>query len=212
MLIRPDVIWKNLSCPLYHVHFTVIHTNSRHKKVFQFLSPLSFLHTGARWPAVTSSVAMPGPWFNIKMLSYQYRKSHCGDKTVVRSSYLHNGISHTGKMVSLYWIRTLGYIFVTLQWRQNDQQIDGLFNSLFWLTKENIKTHETHYWPFMRGIPELVDYHHKKASNVERVSISWRHSSWENSVLLEKSWLINFVISKVHSFWPLVLGEEDLFS
>ena len=37
----------------------------------------------------------PGPWFNIKMSSYQYRKFHCGDKTVVRSSYLHNGISYT---------------------------------------------------------------------------------------------------------------------
>ena len=46
-----------------------------------------------------------GPQFNIKMSSYQYRKSHCGDKTVVRSSYLHNGISYTGKMWSLYWIR-----------------------------------------------------------------------------------------------------------
>ena len=47
----------------------------------------------------------PGPRFNIKMSSYQYRKSHCGDKTVVRSSYLHNGISYTGEMSSLYWIR-----------------------------------------------------------------------------------------------------------
>ena len=46
----------------------------------------------------------PGPWFNIKMPSNQYRKSHCGDKTVVRSSYLHNGISYTCKMTSLYWI------------------------------------------------------------------------------------------------------------
>ena len=45
----------------------------------------------------------PGPWFNIKMSSYQYRKSHCGDKTVVRSSYLHKGISYTGKMASLCW-------------------------------------------------------------------------------------------------------------
>ena len=45
--------------------------------------------------------------FNIKMPSYQYRKSHCGDKTVVRSSYLHNWISYTGKMTSLYWIRAL---------------------------------------------------------------------------------------------------------
>ena len=44
-------------------------------------------------------------WFNIKISSYQYRKSHCGDKTVVRSSYLHTGISYTGKMISLYWIR-----------------------------------------------------------------------------------------------------------
>ena len=46
----------------------------------------------------------PGPRFNIKMTSYQYRKSHCGDKTILRPSYLHNGISYTGKMSSLYWI------------------------------------------------------------------------------------------------------------
>ena len=46
-----------------------------------------------------------GPWFNIKMTSYQHRKSHCGDKTILRPSYLHNGISYSGKMTSLYWIR-----------------------------------------------------------------------------------------------------------
>ena len=59
------------------------------------------------WAVFFSSNSLtyiPGPWFNIKMSSYQYRKSHCGDKTVVRSSYLHNGISYTGKMTSLYWI------------------------------------------------------------------------------------------------------------
>ena len=44
------------------------------------------------------------PWFIIKMSCYQCRKSHCGDKKVVRSSYLHNGISYTGMMTSLYWI------------------------------------------------------------------------------------------------------------
>ena len=49
-------------------------------------------------------VAEPVPRFNIKMSSYRYRKSHCGDKTVVRWSYLHNRISYTGKMTSLYWI------------------------------------------------------------------------------------------------------------
>ena len=49
----------------------------------------------------------PGPWFNIKMSSYQQRKSHCGDKTILRPSYLHKGISYTGKTTSLYWIRVL---------------------------------------------------------------------------------------------------------
>ena len=33
------------------------------------------------------------------MTSFQYRKSHCGDKTNLRPSYLHNGISYTGKIV-----------------------------------------------------------------------------------------------------------------
>ena len=56
-------------------------------------------------PAMATRWHIPGAWFNIKMKSYQYRKSHCGDKTILRPSYLHNGIPNTGKMTSLYWIR-----------------------------------------------------------------------------------------------------------
>ena len=41
----------------------------------------------------------PGARFNMKTTSYQYRKSHCGDKTVLISSYLLNGISYTGKTI-----------------------------------------------------------------------------------------------------------------
>ena len=56
----------------------------------------------------------------IKMSSYQYRKSHCGDKTAVRSSYLHNGISYIGKITSLYWIMALGpFHYQHCNWRQN---------------------------------------------------------------------------------------------
>ena len=55
-----------------------------------------------------------GPWFNIKISSYQYRKSRCGDKTVVRSSYLHNWISYTGKIISLYWFSPL--VFNNASW------------------------------------------------------------------------------------------------
>ena len=40
-------------------------------------------------------------------ISYQYKKSHCGAKTILRPSYLHNGISYTGKTTSLYWIKAL---------------------------------------------------------------------------------------------------------
>ena len=50
---------------------------------------------------------IPWGWFNIKMTSYQYRKSHCGDKTIPWLFYLHNRISYTGKMTSIYWIRAL---------------------------------------------------------------------------------------------------------
>ena len=48
-------------------------------------------------------IGYSGPRFNIKMTYFQYKKSRCGDKTVVTSSYLYNEISNTGKMTSLYW-------------------------------------------------------------------------------------------------------------
>ena len=49
----------------------------------------------------------PSGCLNSKLPLCQCRKSHCGDKTVIRLSYLHNGISFSGKMTSLYWIRAL---------------------------------------------------------------------------------------------------------
>ena len=38
------------------------------------------------------------------MLSYQYKKFHCGDKTILWLSSLHNVISYTGNTASFYWI------------------------------------------------------------------------------------------------------------
>ena len=61
--------------------------------------PLAFLRNEKHWSHFIPQTHR-GPWFNMKMSSYQYRKSHCGDKTVVRSSYLHNGNSYTGKTAS----------------------------------------------------------------------------------------------------------------
>ena len=68
----------------------------------------------------TETGTRPEPWFNIKMPSHQYRKSHCGDKTVARQSYLHNRISYTGKTTSLYWIRPLiSYVAWAVVWSKH---------------------------------------------------------------------------------------------
>ena len=61
--------------------------------------------TVMQWQTLKPTHVTPlGPWFNIKSSSYQYRQSQCGDKMVIRSSYLPIGISYSGKMASLYWI------------------------------------------------------------------------------------------------------------
>ena len=57
-----------------------------------------------------------------KMTSYQYRISHCGDKTILRPSYLHNGISYTDKMTSLYWIKALVFSFVLASYVQSSRR------------------------------------------------------------------------------------------
>ena len=51
-----------------------------------------------------------GPWFNIKMSSYLYTNTHCGDEAVVGYCYLHNGISYTGMIASLYWTNPLNVL------------------------------------------------------------------------------------------------------
>ena len=73
-------------------------------------APVRRLLVIVRWrnPMISTNVdevLYPGPWFDMKMPSYQHKKSHCGDKTVVRSSNLHKGFSYTVQMSFLYWIR-----------------------------------------------------------------------------------------------------------
>ena len=87
----------------FFFNFMFMIWDSRHEDLQLFW--LSFKH----WE-------LPGGRINIKMSSYQYRKSHCGDKTILRPSYLHNGISYTDKMTSLYWIRAQGSICFFRVW------------------------------------------------------------------------------------------------
>ena len=89
----------------------------------------------------------PGPWFNIKMSSYQYRKSHCGDKTILLSSYLHNGISCFINDVAVIWYRYCitnethcwpkYRLLNTLRPRQNGRHFaDDIFKRIFF--NENV--------------------------------------------------------------------------
>ena len=96
----------------------VLRYNSECEYIFynlkKYSAKVNIRHCNRRTSIMTAKVDTPGPQFNIKMSSYQYRKSHCGDKTVVRSSYLNNGISYTGKMSSLYWIGAQNIIVYVL--------------------------------------------------------------------------------------------------
>ena len=93
----------------------------------------------------------------MKMASYQYMKSHCGDKTGVISYYLHNGISYTGKMTYLNWINPRCW-FSSL----NCQRVNFLITSevLWYLAKYR------RLFEWRQGL-ELIRHH---------VSLRWRHN------------------------------------
>ena len=79
--------------------------------------------------SITNTPTDCGDWFNIKMLSYQCRKSHCGDKTIIRLSYLHKGITYMGKMASWYWIRLhTSQLIFKLVWCSHYNMVDFLQN------------------------------------------------------------------------------------
>ena len=89
------------------------------RKLHTVCALLSLVVLWCRW--ILLKPFLPGLWFNIKMPPYQCRKSHCGDKIVLRSSYLHNGISFTSKMTSFILNRCPSYF----SWHWDDH-IDGL--------------------------------------------------------------------------------------
>ena len=70
-----------------------------------------------------------GPWFNVNISHYQYRKSHCVDKMFIRSFYLHNQISQTA-MLSSYWfspcfLQTTVWLYLLNYWLNwNARSID----------------------------------------------------------------------------------------
>ena len=89
--------------------------------------------------------------FDILMTSYQYRKSHSGDKTIWRPSYLHNGISNTGKITPLYWIRAQ----IPL-WHESDQSSTGSIPwEAQWLPFVSLDSHNSTF-PFIYWLARVA--------------------------------------------------------
>ena len=86
-----------------------------------------------------------GGWINMKMPSYQYRKSHCGDKTILRPSYLHNGfpiliIRHLYIESGPKWFQITYFEQVTSEWPMRLWDFNQcLFCNSFW--QQDSKTH-----------------------------------------------------------------------
>ena len=110
----------------------------------------------------TGNGLLPGGWFNKTMPSYQYRKSHCGDKTILRPSYLHNGISYTNKMTSFYWIRDLMATshYQDQCWLVSRRSCSIHFHKNFQISWNNLGLKVTHLklLPHLLMVNELIDW------------------------------------------------------
>ena len=82
----------------------------------------SLVTLGKQW-LTCHPIQNPVGWFNIKMSSYQYRNPHCGDKTILRPTYINNGISYTGKTTSLNRMRA--QMMIQYSWEQQVVMVTG---------------------------------------------------------------------------------------
>ena len=103
-----------------------------------------------------------GPWLDIKVSSNQYRKSHPGDKTTVRSSYLHNWNPCTGNIY-------LNLIRPAMLLRSTNIQQQRRYNKNLWFVT---KYTESYY--------HNIRYHSWKS--IERNELHHHLLSWKNFV------------------------------
>ena len=132
------------------------------------------------------------------MSSYQYRKSHCGDKTVVRSSSLHNGISYTGKTVSLYWI---GALFI----------LHGQYHCCWWPRDKRSQCINSHGTDLV-----ILEYSGFSAKRIEITlssiifySLRWHHMNVMLSQITSHSTVCLIAYTDPHQnlhYWSLARG------
>ena len=117
-------LWYCLYCFLIKLNDTTVCPNPliHRPKIFcHFVDNIyRFCNSSNHWVELhlNAFTRKPRGWFNtcIKMSSYQYRNSHCGDRTSLQLSYLRSGISDTDLTTSIYWIRHWCLIQIHLIW------------------------------------------------------------------------------------------------
>ena len=160
VLIRPVVIWKKISRPLYHVHFTVIHTNSRHKS----LKMLYLRNERADWHGTK------GMWVN-RMLDSHYDfalwRHPWAWPWIFKINFLNSCISETGGPFNMEgkgyeWIGcytyyvTLSYDFDLEFWRSNlkklyhkNKRVDWHGTKRMWVDRMLDPSCDFKLWPHL---------------------------------------------------------------
>ena len=79
----------------------------------------------AHFDVIVMPIHLPDPRFNIKIPFNQYGDSHYKDKMVVRTCYLYNGKSYTGKTWRLSKQAAEGWAMTCLMWilRKSDHEM-----------------------------------------------------------------------------------------
>ena len=133
------------------------------------------------------------------MPSYQYGKSHCGDTTVVRSSYLHNEISYTGKCHRY----RIGALFVSAQ--KKKVMDEGLYQIL----------RATHLNRLCLWLSEKLQYLHYVS--YEDIACTKPSLCWLVSQRVGKNVLINVIYFRAYTcmlIWmrniPVMLKELQM--
>ena len=93
------------------------------------------------------------------MSSYQCRKSYCGDKMVVRSSYLHYGISYTGLDIKHLAYMPVGHMVLKIYMPCENFYVPSQY--LYKPCKAYVYCWENKYMPRLKNHLPSWAHHHK---------------------------------------------------
>ena len=142
------------------------------------------------------------------MSSYQYRESHCGDKTIFRPSYLHNGISYIGIKKSSYWYRKSHCGDKTIlrpSYLHNGISYAGKMTYLYWIRALDTFPYKDFF--FIHELLSNIVFTSVNGLNIGHIALYlFRHmdSHLSNKMLVRPSYFYNgthILVRQVSLYW-----------